>query len=155
MSTNKPLFYMTLYRSSTESRAFSSHSTWAFMDATNMLFLVCLCILFEWRILLLSSIPTLYSLVHVCTHGKSLHACAHSWDMSMHSIWMTHIDFKYIPLLSHACVHSWDSRKNTCRVFVNLATVCVTMCSVRLSWFTLWACEEPSDGHDAYIWNPS
>jgi len=41
-------FYMTLYRSSTESRAFSSHSTWVFMDATNMLFLVCLYILFEW-----------------------------------------------------------------------------------------------------------
>ena len=61
-------FYMTLYRSSTESRAFSSHSTWVFMDATNMLFLVCLPII--------SMIPTaskfiqstcVYYLMYVCT----------------------------------------------------------------------------------------
>lgn len=74
-STNKPfLFYTILYRSSAESRAFSSHSTWAFMDATNMLFLVCLCILFKWHVLLLSTCT--YSLMHVCTHGiaERIHA---------------------------------------------------------------------------------
>ena len=45
--------------------------------------------------------------MHVCTHGISLHACVHSWDMSIYAFYFndTYTAFKYVYLLSHACVH--------------------------------------------------